>query len=503
MTNLLRQVARGLYHYAKFRRRQFARGSESDFRLKQFFPVPLRPSPSPQPKRPFELGSRPVIRWIKGDGLDNSVTRTAIAQATRLFGDSVDYCLCTAGLTASRVRRILAWATQPVDWRALSEEDNAELASVLLSAGCDPFHFGYWWKWFPERVRPAAPEWVLDGDMVITAAPDWFELWRHGFDRLRVSQDDRWPVDNLYGEYVSQVDQSLRLYSGFVSLPPHLRYVPDMLAVLKSQPLAPGHNGCQNMSEQGVMAAAFTRLGATAIPLSEFPFGRAFEDFIDYGLQGPSPHVWGYHFGCAFRGDNPHFQRLCAEGILFSQHEPSLEDRFVWLRNFGQWGRPGWSMHPDCARRIGAAASRYAGRPALEIGTSRGHLTAILASRGCLVTTIDAEDRGAKQNLEGLNVKIVQSDATEYLCSETRSTFDFITVDLHGNDEATWRKLWPHLHPRLSRHGTMVLYNSHLWRIREFKKETGLRYVAENCLSKFVTEVFEEPLPGMIVCRYA
>ena len=160
-------------------------------------------------------------------------------------------------------------------------------------------------------------------------------------------------------------------------------------------------------------------------------------------------------------------------------------------------------MHPDCARRIGAAASRYAGRPALEIGTSRGHLTAILASRGCLVTTIDAEDRGAKQNLEGLNVKIVQSDATEYLCSETRSTFDFITVDLHGNDEATWRRLWPHLHPRLSRHGTMVLYNSHLWRIREFKKETGLRYVAENCLSKFVTEVFEDPLPGMIVCRYA
>ena len=111
MTNLLRQVARGLYHYAKFRRRQFARGSESDFRLKQFFPVPLRTSPSLQPKRPFELGSRPVIRWIKGDGLDDSVTRTAIAQATRLFGDSVDYCLCTAGLTASRVRRILAWAT--------------------------------------------------------------------------------------------------------------------------------------------------------------------------------------------------------------------------------------------------------------------------------------------------------------------------------------------------------------------------------------------------------
>ena len=126
--------------------------------------------------------------------------------------------------------------------------------------------------------------------------PTGSKLWRHGFDRLRVSQDDRWPVDDLYGEYVSQVDQSLRLYSGFVSLPPHLRYVPDMLAVLKSQPLAPGHNGCQNMSEQGVMAAAFTRLGATAIPLSEFPFGRAFEDFIDYGLRGAFTACLGLPF---------------------------------------------------------------------------------------------------------------------------------------------------------------------------------------------------------------
>ena len=132
--------------------------------------------------------------------------------------------------------------------------------------------------------------------MVITAAPDWFEAWRHGVDKLRVSQDDRWPVEDLYGEYVSQVDQSLRLYSGLVSLPPHLRYVPDMLAVLKSQPLAPRHNGCNNMSEQGVMAAAFTRLGATPIPLSEFPFARAFEDFIDYGLKGPARARMGLPF---------------------------------------------------------------------------------------------------------------------------------------------------------------------------------------------------------------
>jgi hypothetical protein len=399
------------------------------------------------------------------------------------------------------VRSILAWATQPVEWHPLSEHDNTELATVLLNAGCDPYHFGYWWKWFPERIRLGAPEWILDGDMVITTAPDWFDGWRYGFDQLRVSQDDR-SLEDRYGEYQSQVDPSLRLYSGLVSLPPYQRYVPDMLAVLENQPLAPNHNGCYNMSEQGVMSAAFTRLGATPIPLSEFPFARAFEDFIDYGLKGPGPRVWGYHFGYAFRRNNPHFERLRSEGVLFSQHEPPLEDRFIWLRNFGQWGRPGWSMHPDCARTISVLAGRYTGRPALEIGTSRGHLTASLASRGCSVTTVDAEDRGAKQNLEGLDVNVVQCDAMEFLARET-GTFDFITVDLHGNDEATWRRLWPLLRPRLSRAGTMVLYNSHLWRIREFKNETGLRYIAENCLSDFATEVFEDPPPGMIVCRYA
>lgn len=373
---------------------------------------------------------------------------------------------------------------------------------MLLRAGSDPDRFGYWWKWFPERIRRGAPEWILDGDMVVTAAPDWFDAWKAGTDRLRVTQDDRSPGEGLYGEYSSRVKRDLKLYSGLVSLPPDLRYVGKMLAILKKQPLAPDHDGRENISEQGVVAAAFERLRARPIPLSEFPFARAFEDFIDYGHGGPSPHVWGYHFGNAFRRDNPHFRRLSTEGLLFSQDDPPVEERFAWLRNFGQWGRPGWSMHPDCARRIGALARRYAGRPALEIGTSRGHLTAILASRGCLVTTVDTEDRDAGRNLDGLGVTVVRDEATRYLSQVTR-TFDFISVDLHGNDEPTWRRLWPHLKPRLSQSGTMVLYNSHLWKIPEFRDETGLRWVMENCLSGFVTEVFEDPPPGMIVCSHA
>ena len=54
----------------------------------------------------FSACSRPVIRWIKGDGLDDPITLAAIAQATRLFGSTVDYCLCTDGIDAARAREI-------------------------------------------------------------------------------------------------------------------------------------------------------------------------------------------------------------------------------------------------------------------------------------------------------------------------------------------------------------------------------------------------------------
>src|SRR5258708_1546105 len=84
--------------------------------------------------RPFAGGTRPVIRWIKGDGLDDQVTRSAIAQATRLFGDKVDYCLCTSGISPARAREVLAWAHQPVEWWPVGPEDNPKLASVLMAA---------------------------------------------------------------------------------------------------------------------------------------------------------------------------------------------------------------------------------------------------------------------------------------------------------------------------------------------------------------------------------
>lgn len=454
------------------------------------------------PPRPFSAGTRPVIRWIKGDGKDDVVTRSAIAQATRLFGPDVDYCLCTAEISASRARDVLAWASQPVEWWPVEAADNPGLTAALAAAGCGPEAFGYWWKWLPERVRPGAPEWILDGDMVITGAPAWFDAWRSGRDGLRVTQDDAWDINGLYGEYLPLVDTALRLYSGLISLPPGLRYLPAMLRVMAEQPLAPGHDGRTNMSEQGIVAAAMGRLGATPIPLHEFPFGRAFEANLNHGLKGPVGTPWGYHFGHAFRQANIHYERLAAAGIVDVHDEtPPPAQRFRWLRNFGQWGRDGWSMEMTCVERIAALAREHPGAPLLEIGTSRGYLAAVLAASGRRVTTIDHADRGATANLAGLDVEVVVDRAAGFLRRDARS-FPLITVDLHGNRVPVWKRLWPLLVRRLAPGGRLVLYNSHLWQMPEWQRETGLQWVMNTKLAGWTVETFATPLPGMIVCRH-
>jgi hypothetical protein len=450
----------------------------------------------------FAQGIRPVIRWIKGDGLDDVVTRTAIAEATRRFGRRVDYCLCTNGIDAVRVRDILAWAVEPVEWLPVTPDHNPALAAWLESTGCSPDHYGYWWKWFPERVRPHGPEWILDGDMVITGAPSWFDQWLSGQDECRVSQDDRWPKDDLYGTYTKYIDDSSRLYSGLISLPPGLRYMPAVEAILRQQPLGMGHDGQNDKCEQGVIAAAFQAIGATPIPLYEFPFARAFEDHLDYGLSGDQGKAWGYHFGNAFRRRNPHFERLTEQGVFFSQSQPaSPVERFAWMKNIGQWGVPGWGMPDEPAALILEYAREFVGRPVLELGSSRGKMSAMLAAIGCRVTTVDKHDRGAKQNLQWLDVTVVIDDALHYL-ETTSQIFDLIIIDLHGNAPAQWQMYAPWLPRCLARPGLLLLDNATLWKIPEWAEETGVSWYLEHLPEGWKVQcLHEQPLPGIAAVR--
>ena len=464
----------------------------------------------------FRHGARPVLRWIKSDGLDDAVTRAAIGQATRLFGARVDYCICTYGLKAERVRDVLAWAAQPVEWIEVSEADNERLAAALHAARCSTERFGYWWKWFPERVRPSAPEWILDGDMVVTGIPEWFDEWAAGHDVLRVSQDDRSIADDaqIFGSYGELVDPTLALYSGLVSLPPELTYVDDMLSVLREQPLSVPHDGIDDMSEQGVVAATFQRHSPIPIPLCEFPFGRAFEDALDFGLADSGKPLWGYHFGHAFRMRNKHFEELQTRGDVFAADEmpppdagnaelDRVFDRNRWLSGgSGQWGVPGWGMPETCVRTVLEEAQRFRGRFVLDLGTSRGRLAAMLCALDCQVTTVDRVDRGAMRNLDGLPIKVVLDDAVHFL-ETTDQRFDLICVDLHGNTPADWDRYAPGLIRCLSRRGELLVSNVELWKIPEWADETGAEKFITRCLSSWRWRVRRLPSgpPGMAIVR--
>jgi len=451
-------------------------------------------------KRPFCEGFRPVIRWVKGNGLDDEVTRTALGMATRLFGSQVDYCLCTNGMPAERVRRILSAASQPVEWWRQSPGDHPGLARRLKKAGCPPERFGYWWKWFPARVRPTAPEWIMDGDMVVVRAPSWFEKWREGTDCCRISQDDSKKCPDMYGNYQGLVSDKLRIYSGLASLPPRMDLSRAIESVLRDHPLSHPHDGCSDMCEQGVVALAFERLGAETFDLSEFPFGRAFEAEMDFGLLGDRGSAWGYHFGHAFRMENPHFNRLVALGTLPSFGEAELPDGFDWLGNTGQWGIPGWSIDRAGAGVILEAARGR--RTVLELGTSRGHLSAMICAAGASLSTVDHVDRGAASNLEGLDAEVIVADALKFLSRETR-LFDLVVVDLHDNSRRVWQRLLPLLEARIGSGGALALNNTRLDEIPEWKEETGVKWALESLAPRWITVARSESLPGVEVLTRA
>ena len=445
--------------------------------------------------RPFSTGTRPVIRWIKGDGLDDMVTQAAIGQATRLFGTDVDYCLCTQGIDAARVRNILEWAVQPVEWWAITEKDNPQVARFLTEAGCLIQNFGYWWKWFPERVRPAAPEWILDGDMVITGKPAWYKEWVEGNDVLRITQDDA-EDSTIYGRYTDLVNLDLMLYSGLVSLPPNCVYMSVVADVMSKQPLSKGHNGKKDMCEQGVIAVTFQKLNAIPIPLYEFPFCRSFQDYIDFGLPGDQNRIWGYHFGNAFVRKNLHFDRLTDENIIFLKGESTLIEKFRWLGCKGQWGIPGWSMSDECLEVVLSHAVSFKGKTVLELGTSRGRLAAMLAELGCIVTTVDHCDRGAGINLEGLSVEIIIGDAIHFV-GYSKMYFDLIICDLHGNSTREWKRYSRPLMKRVQGGSALILNNTMLSKIPEWHEESGVAWFLNQLPRTWKVTQYNDISPGI------
>ena len=450
---------------------------------------------------PFTRGTKPVIRWIKGDGLDDLVTAAALAQATRIFGNRVDYCLLTHGISAERARRVLSQAHAPVDWRPITADDNPELARLLHAAGCPDEHFGYWWKWFPERVRHRAPEWILDGDMVVAGEPDWFAHWASGQDRVRMSATSETPgVDQIYGRYSRRVNPSLKLYSGLVSLPPKLTYMPSVKRVLDEQPLEAPHHGQKDMSEQGVMVAALQAFDPLPIPLHQFPFARAFQPALDFGDQASSQPPWGYHFGHAFIMDNPHFSGLQASGVIDGTPDRDVVAQAEWLSGgTGQWGFSGWGMSEGVARVFVEALGDISGQRVLELGTSRGYLTLILCKLGARVTTVDKYHRGAKINLQGLAADVVVMPAQDYL-RQTAEVFDAICIDLHGNSWRTWRTLWALVEPRVRVGGKVIIDNATLYTIKEWAHEDGVRRLHEFLRHHpaWRCTLIERPLPGVL-----
>ena len=158
-------------------------------------------------------------------------------------------------------------------------------------------------------------------------------------------------------------------------------------------------------------------------------------------------------------------------------------------------------MAPACVNRIGALARGYAGRSVLELGTSRGFVAAVMAAYGCVVTTVDMADRGAAANLEGLGIKVVVADAARFL-RRSSSKFAMIVVDFHDNSERIWNEIWPLVSQAIEPDGTLVLYNTHLWQMPEWREETGLRWLTGEPPQGWQTEVIPEPLPGMVICRH-
>jgi predicted O-methyltransferase YrrM len=179
---------------------------------------------------------------------------------------------------------------------------------------------------------------------------------------------------------------------------------------------------------------------------------------------------------------------------------PDLVRRFAWLASFGQWGVPGWSMPDALAQLVVRHAAGFAGRTVLELGTSRGRLTAMLAGLGCRVVTVDHQDRGARANLEGLSVEVVQDELARYL-ERTRQVFELVVCDLHGNAPSDWRRYRKPLLRAVAKGGMLILNNAALHRLEGWESETGVSWFLSRLPADCTVELHVQNLPGIAIVR--
>ncbi|MEI9906582.1 MAG: hypothetical protein WDO06_00585 [Actinomycetota bacterium] len=150
----------------------------------------------------------------------------------------------------------------------------------------------------------------------------------------------------------------------------------------------------------------------------------------------------------------------------------------------GQWGIPGWGMSQDTHEFIVKRAKKFSGKKVLEIGTSRGRLAATLADLGCLVTTVDKEDRGAASNLAETGITVVVQDAKKFLAN-SQEVYDLIIVDLHDNSPKIWSDLSFLLTQALAHKGKILINNARLHAIPEWSEEFGVGEFLSNLPSSW------------------
>jgi predicted O-methyltransferase YrrM len=429
-------------------------------------------------RRRFSHQTRPVIRWIKKEAQDDHLVRASIAQATKLFGSSVDYCLCTTEMIdPMRARAILAWSEQPVEWWQVSSADNQVLDQYLTQRGYRSEDFGDWWQYFPERVRPSAPEWIIDSDVVILAKPVWFDAWMKGEDIVRVTDSMRTMV-----------------------CPPGLTYQTDCLLQLAE--IGPTQINTLLAAFREQLLKIFGTKNAILMTKGEVPS----EVDISQDLKS----AWAIQFSNASGKTSDTFQHLVKENIIFSKVDDGLSQvnieqlvaRFEWLSGgTGQWGVPGWSMRNSYIPVLLQRATAFIGKSVLDLGTSRGRLPAMMSTMGCQVTTVDHQDRGAADNLRGLPVRVVTDDAVSFLERSTEK-FDYIVVDLHGNTLENWQRYAQPLLQRLNTGGVMFLDNAILYEMPVFKDEVGVRWFLSQLSADWKVELYKKEPPGFAIVTH-